>query len=756
VLTLRRLALLAVAGGALLLPRGDSRAQEDPLGTARIEIVAGYETAYGNYCLPVANSGLGRKAAADGNLEWQLASNYSVVPVFVRLSHRQSIAMTGHVEVVSSQPYYLEEAAGMHSMTMRRKYVAPPGVPITISMAPRVAPRAAPGQPVTLEVRIFKEGLRRPFATHQVKATQLEPAHVYSLLITGDEQLTVPLASTVDISRRATLPKFIVENKTPPYMGLLSMNHYLLPVARDTVTELPLAARDFAFVCVNAAAAQSWPPHEQAALVQYALAGGHLCLYNSNRNTKLASLKGLGTQPLGRGYLIAEPGGLDAAQRTMDRWLTGELEEFALWMYGSVDEQRIYFEQGEGRYNLRDLSQIFLDLTELYQGPEPTRMAGYLNPIWLYREACRAGAVEPWDFPEFTVPFKITRPSTLRYERDPVLQNWNFAWLAQQLRDVSIKPLRDQSQPQRSLQRGLVSVVLTVAVTLLAGLWALFTPRRSLAAAGLGLGMALLGCAAWATVRPVAMPEMRLVLVDADVGTAECVERMLSAEAGGTSATTLDTLDLVRFARSDSPGEIDVALSSVSAARAEPDAITKVSSSASFLNVASEGICDPAASRKWPVRLWATEARGETVVHLDTSGLAAGTSAVLVTPDGPEVIPAGQADHTTLLSTRLPQVVPGDERLMAWQARYRRAAQRFGAWQGTPDSLAMLRLAVTDSGLFKTESELTRLGWTGLLQSIGGARAFIGNQCWVYCELGGSEHEARFLRLTLALGEADG
>src|SRR5688572_19280542 len=106
----RQLALLCLAAPLLLLARSSTQAQDDPLGTARIEIYAGYETAYGNYCLPVANSGLGRKAADGGNLEWQLASNYSVVPVFIRISHRQSIAMTGRVEVVSTNPYYVEES----------------------------------------------------------------------------------------------------------------------------------------------------------------------------------------------------------------------------------------------------------------------------------------------------------------------------------------------------------------------------------------------------------------------------------------------------------------------------------------------------------------------------------------------------------------------------------------------------------------------------------------------------------------------
>jgi hypothetical protein len=104
-----------------------------------------------------------------------------------------------------------------------------------------------------------------------------------------------------------------------------------------------------------------------------------------------------------------------------------------------------------------------------------------------------------------------------------------------------------------------------------------------------------------------------------------------------------------------------------------------------------------------------------------------------------------------VLAGNLPQLVPGTARLIDWQTRYRSTSQRFGSWQGAPDSYTLLRLAVSESPLFSKERTLATLGWIGLLQPIGGARSFIGNQCWVFCELGSSEHEARFLRLTLPL-----
>lgn len=757
----RRIPLLLMAAMSLAITK-PAPAQEDAQGTARIEIYAGYETAYGNYCLPVANGALGRQSAKGGNLEWQLASNFSVVPVFVKISHRQSIAMTGHIEVTSNNPYYPQESPGMHTMTLSRDFIAPPGVPITVAMAPRVAPVAAPGRPVSLDVRIFRKGNEKPFATYQVQATQLEPGHVYSLLITDSHELARPMASTIDISKYASLPDIVLKDKSPPYPGLLSFNHYLLPIEASTFTALPLAARDYAFVCVDAKQANTWTAEQQASLEQFVLAGGYLCVFDSGEVGKLASLDLTRSHQLGRGFLLVVSGGLDSARRQMDGWLRGELEEFALWMYGSVNGTTLFGGQGEGRYTLRDASQLQLDLRSAYAGPVPTHAPGYLNPIWLYRETCRAGAIEPWDYPEFNVPYFISRPSTLRPGRDPLLQNWNLALVAQQLRGMLIKPLRDLAQPVRSIGKAIYFTLVAMTAFAVAALLALRQPRRGTLLSSGTLLLSLLFVGSWLAQTPEASSETRLTLLDTDVAASQCVVRSLAAmPTRDADKAILHCFDLVRLIRSEEAGDSYLHLSAVGPAGASAEAQAQVVTRGPLITLASDGVCGSSDHKGWPVRLWRTAAADETQIHVDTSRLAKGSAAVLFTPDGTELIPGGIEDHVTAIKRVAIPLEPGERRLMQWRSRYvhdrrplprTRQGRMFSPWSGAPDTFALLRMAVSDETVFSTDSNLRRLGWAGLLQTVGGTRALIGNQCWLYCELpSDNTQEAKFLRLTMPL-----
>jgi hypothetical protein len=755
----RRGLLLLVAATALLIP-GQGASQEDPQGTARIEISAGYETAYGNFCLPVANSGLGRQAADGGNLEWQLASNSSVVPVFVTISHRQSIAMTGHVEVVSSSPYYAEESPGLHTMTMSRNFIAPPGVPITVAMAPRVAPVATPGQAVALEVRIYREGMDRPIGTYQVQATQLEPAHVYSLLIDGASELGPPYASTVDISKYSSLPGFMLQDKSPPYAGMLSLNHYLLPISPASFTSLPLAARDFAFVCVNARAATLWTPEQQAALEAYALAGGYLCVYNTAGIEKLSTLTLQNSHQYGRGVVLICLGGLESARTLMDSWLRGEMEECTLWLYGSVHGQSFFPNGDEGRFATRDFNQPALDLREIYTGTDPTHSAGYLNPIWLYREACRPGAVEPWDYPEFNVPYRLSRPATLRPGRNPLVQNWNLAWVAQQVNGMAVKPLRDLSQARRTIGAPSYVMLASSCLILLLLLLAMFKPRATvvLSLGALIASLALLG--GWLTVKPSPAKQTKLNLIDADISTGSCVRRSLTAlPIRAPGRADLESLDNLRLIRSEQLGNISMLLSEAGPQTGANNSRTTIASRGTFLTAASDGICADDAHNTWPVRISKTRRGDETTIHVDTTSLKE-SYAVLFTPNGTVLVPAGLADFTTNFLTPRVSLLPGGDRLQAWREYYRRGSRQFGhfgegnafgPWSGVPDSFTVLRMVASDAAAFKAPNDLSRLGWSGLLQTVGGVRAFMGNQCWIYCELEHDQNSADFLRLTLSL-----
>ncbi|MDQ3024704.1 MAG: hypothetical protein M3R04_10070, partial [bacterium] len=208
-------------------------------GALSIQMVAGYETAdFNSYCLPVANSSLGRKMAqvADGGgLEWQLASNYSLVPVRFDIEHRGAIAITGHVEVTTSEAFNPAESDQQVAYTVSRDFIAPPGKPISVVLLPRVAPQAMPGQAVILRARVV---YGRNKVEEELRSTQLEPAHVYSLLLTGDQPAGRPVASTINKNNELLLdlPKSMLEDKESPYLGMLSFNHYVIPVSMKSFT----------------------------------------------------------------------------------------------------------------------------------------------------------------------------------------------------------------------------------------------------------------------------------------------------------------------------------------------------------------------------------------------------------------------------------------------------------------------------------------------------------------------------------------
>ena len=740
--------------GLLAIAHGSSAQDQLPQGGIHISMSAGYVTTGGNaYCLPVANAAVGRQMAKDGGFEWQLANNYSTVPVMVRIVQSQAIAVTGRVEVSTRQPYYPTEATGQHTLTVIHDFIAPPSVPVTMTLLPRVAPRSAPTRPVLLHVKVFLGSTKRPFEEQDLAATQLEPAHVYSLLLTDSEPTDSPLASTINPGNadKLELPSFM-SGQGDSAEGVLSFNHYVLPVERSIFTTQPLAARDFVFVCVDAHRASKWPAQDQLALSQFALGGGRLCLYNTD-GAMLSGLPHLSTRALGRGWLICSTGGLPDARNLMDKWLTGELEEIVLWLHGSVRGQRILRQLQQSQVDQRDPNELGLDLAQVYPQGSTSHSPGYIQPIWLYRETCCPGATEPWDFPEFTAAYRLSHPGTNRNFGNPLLQNANLLnaldRVAQYINISPLFALMQQHRPISGLTLPLISVAL-LTVLLSFTIWRTRNFGMATFAGLIALAALLIP---WLTISGLQPARVAFTLTDNDSSAGAWVARTLDSQLASSSGSyELPAGDIVRQIRADELGDATI----LSGKDPAPEVI-RGAATGPIVSVLSDTAVPP---EKTSPRMWLTSRQHEICLHVDTEALPAGATAMLSTPAGVEIIPGGQADHQTCFLLTSHSVIPGLQRLDFWANYYSAIAEsiaRVGspprdAW---PSPTGPLRTALVTPQVLGDKEALSQTAWVGLLQSVGGLRSFLGEQCVLVCEVGQpTVSRASFIRLTLPLEES--
>jgi hypothetical protein len=738
------IALLAVWLALLAGLPGERRAAAQNglvLGGAAVRISAGY----GGYALPVANSALARDLAARSGLAWQAGFNYSTIPVHVSVEHRQPMARSVRVSVSTPYGYAAEELAQAEQppaftpqTTVSHELLVPPSVPVRAVLLPRVCPPSQPGATLKLRVKAEVEG--QPPITHSIELTQLEPAHLYSLWLDGppgqflqhslNEDNHLQLMPPVD---RAGMPAFEPE--------VLTSRHYILGVDRRDLTLAPLAARDFAFALADLAQVSLWPETEQQALVAFMLGGGHLCLYGARGSWQGLDLS-VGLRPIGRGNLVAVGGGADEARAAINRWLEGELEELTLWLGGSSNGWRT-----QRLLNAGDLNDQLNLLPLLAADPdEPdviSHRAGYLHPVWIYRETCRGGALEPWDYPEFNTT-----------QDDLAASNRNLRALDDETTE-QLMPLQHSVVEARSWPPQLWLLLAGLPLVLLIGGSVARRPWLPAVLAVLALSG---GGWLWWQARPLRTPPLRLSLIDSEPGLAWAVER--EAQAGRTDRNGVLSLPLpegalLRRLSWSSPGDWEVSgdrHGSVWHGRQGGPLVTLCAEAA---RSAPEPPVTVQRSRRDASAL-------ELVV--DTRQLE-GRECYLLTPLGWQVLPGGQ--ETLRLELALPRITlrPGRERLAAWE-------DCLASWlPRAPHSPSVLERRTVELLRYRAAQDempppaegptvaedRDRLAWLGLLQYPVGLRGGLSGQGVLLAPLapdpeGGSETETlQYLRLTFPL-----
>jgi len=695
-------AVLLVLAGLPAAAPDQANAPELPLGHFSLSIVEGYS----GYGLPVANSALGRQWAANTALAWQMAYDYSVIPVRVDILHRQAIAFRGRVELVNRHNYALAEAAPGPVSTVCQEFIAPPSVPVSVMLAPRVCPPSRPGAPVRMLVRIFQRGSQSPLLEEEIAVMQLEPAHLYSLLLDGPTGAIYEDWVNAD-NHTKIAPAPGVEVLPEAWQS----RHYLIATERQQVTLLPLGARDFAFVFADLAKVRKWPEEEQQALVTYMLGGGYLCLFNTGGQR----WQGLATagEPcaIGRGWLLPVPSGLSFARAQTRSWLEGELSELALWAGGSVNDERVRIPGLTGR------GALGVSLQTLYgplSGDEKvlSHRPGYLHPVWLYRQSCRAGALEPWDYPEFS-----------QAERDILAGNRN------------LEPLRYLADPASTDLPPLVHLAVTsrgspfvpigvaIGAMIAFGLAAL---RRSIRwlAVPIALLVLAVGGTLWWRATPLPQGQARTQLVDCDTHATGAVMREIAASTTdpvGDCVITVSHGAILRRVNWTGPtGEWrwDTDLQ---------DSTWYAWGGGQHVALAMEY---PADDVSWPVTVTTKRLDPERVrIMLDTSQLDADEYCYLVTPLGWLAVTGGQAQVQLDTIWPVVPVEPGLERLQAIREMYRK-------WRPftnnevvvSNQSRSLLQLVgqpLTDPD---AHTAVERLGWVGVVQNPLGMRSLVGGQ----------------------------
>lgn len=558
-----RIALLALTG-VLSAARGSAQDAGLAEGGLSFRALAGYGES--GYALPVANSALGRDWAMDSAYAWQLAYGQSTLPLHVRIEHRMPGAFRGRLEVECPDAYHPAEKGAGNSGLVSCEVVVPPSAPLDLYLPLRCAPLSQPGALVKAEVRLFAKGMQGPLIETEADAVQLEPAHAYSLLLDGAEGAISGDAINPRNRLRLRYPGQQGELTPLESFGVTSFNHYLISCQHRQMTALPTAATDFAFVCASLGAVRDWPAADQEALVAYVLAGGHLCLFDAGGEwlgldfTAADAAPGFGRRQAGRGELLYLAGSLEAARRLMVQYLEGELSEFVLWQGGSVAGEGLGFD-AQLRFRHRGgLAEAYLPGGGDKPGELPSRRSAYLNPVVAYRELCRQSALEPFDYPEFSLAASESTADSLLLAANPAL-----AGIDRRLGGSLPPLLSNLAQP------GLSRPVLPLAATglmllaLLPGWRARCRPasqrRRPAALQSLRLGSAsaalvLAGLAISGAGAPV-LPELRLEMADRHSGVGAEARRELhlrSTQGSGSAELSAPAAGALRRSSGAPPG----------------------------------------------------------------------------------------------------------------------------------------------------------------------------------------------------------
>lgn len=699
-----------------------------PLGAVSFNVTAGYS----GWALPVANSAVGRSFAQGGGLAWQIGRNMSVVPIRLEIEDRFPSAFRGRVEITSAHGYAREEDPLGHMTLYEQELLVPPSVPTSLYFAPRVCPPSRPGAPVRLVVKIYQAGSHFASQQQSLTVTQLEPSYLYSLYLDGPRGAVYSDAVNAGNRLQLALPY----DKPDP--SVYESMHYVIATERQMVTGLPLAARDFAFVIADMRQAARWPAAEQAALSEFLIGGGHLCLFNASGTWQGLDLAH-GPQEVGRGVLIPVAGGLDDARRELASWLEGELSEFVLLSGGRMEGQSLGGSPASGLLR----AGIGFDQHPPYGLRRETAdvvsyRPGYMNPVWIYRETCLGGSLEPWDYPEFCL-------DSQQVEQD----NPFILALREGPRGVRLAPLANSVRPLRRLPwaSALLMLLMPVAV-LISGM-----RLRARFAVPLGAAVLLgLGTFGWCTTRPAEPRAVREVLIDADLRLPQAIRRELDAgmfAAGEPLVMPVPPGAIVRRVNWAEPGDWRLSTG-------RQGERWTAQSGTGYMALALEGAED--SPPKWPVAVQVRRLDARRVeLTCDTSRLGAGQRCYLLCRGGTLVIPGGEREVRTYLDVPVLPVKPGMDRLLALAGTFTRAGMdaEHGADLAYTEAQAALSDMLGEGWPEVAVDPLYRLGWAGLLRNPLGLRAMMGNQGVLLIPLktdqSAKEATASFARLTLPL-----
>jgi len=762
-----RLGLLIVA--LILMAFSGSRHSpaQDALDVGQVltRVYAGY----GGYALPVANSALARQWAADGGLAWQVGMNYSTIPVFIDILHRQPMARRVRVAVTSEFGYALEEmqqagagtgatAPRSPAVSVTREVLVPPSVPVSISLLPRTCPPSRPGNIQRLAVKVEIEGQQQPLI-YSPEVIQLEPAHLYSLYLDGpagdfyrdyvnqDNHLDLQIPIATDEAQQQVLAE------------LLATRLYTMGIDHHEMTLAPLAARDFAFVVASLEQVRAWPEEDQQALLAFMVSGGRLCLFNADGRWQGLNLTA-DALPVGRGYLLPVAGDFAAARQAIVGWLEGELSELTLWCRGSVGGW-----QSEVLSHEADLGEQ-LDLAALFgladqSGVVTSHRPGFMHPLWIYREACFLGALEPWTYPEFTTADTHVVTNNVNLS---TLENDSDAPAARETRPTNLLPFRLYVGEVRKWPVALGWIALALPLVVLFGG---LRPRIRALLPIIALATLTGSVAAWWLAKPLQPPPLHALLLDVDQALPLAVIRELTAARVSPRAETGLALAAGSFVRRVSWNPVGPWTVESTDHRWRWRGIGRDNT----VSLLTETYAD---SPRLPVSVASRRVDDSNLeLTIDTSGLPARDECYLLTPLGWIVVPGNQPRYKVHLE--LPPITerPGLQRIRAWEARLEAwlpAQRRFGSlMQGRNNSLLRHLNQITQSAgdadraassgsTAIPHASAAQLAWMGLAQNPTAERGLIHHQGVLFAPLdptavvaGEAGQTMAFLRLTFNL-----
>jgi hypothetical protein len=716
---------------------GDSGVSESLPFLQQGEFRLDCEAGYARYAFPIGDAALARKWttfraeenqanwASRGELAYQLAYDYSVIPVHFRIAHRRPEAFAGTVEIESTHGYGVAENPLGHRTLLRHEFLAPPSSPIEFTLSPRVVPPVRPGSSERLIVRIYQRGLTRPIDRRELSVTQLEPSHLYSLVL---DDPALPHGQTInkDNYLKLQIPANRSELVLDP--SIYSSEHYFLGCPHRAVTGLPLAARQFAFVLADYSNVRTWNVAEQQSLMQFVVAGGRLILFNAGRDAVWQGCSLAQPDAVARGWLIPLAGPRRLAEQTAQRWLEGELEEFALYARGSAHGIRL----DPNSFNAFRDSNLLLD--EVYASALPDALAiplsrrpGYLHPLWLYRAATDLGTLEPWDYPEFTQFAGDESDNNLLLRAITAAQPGTTAplGLSRLLGQQRVLPLWWKVVPFALL--GLTAGVMAFPSS----------GFRKLQLLGIGCALSL-ATLLWKSVAPLQLPVGSMQLIDCDQRTEIATARTVHAKfatRSGEIALKLNAGSLLRRVDWQPAGNWQLRAST--AAVGDSPTHWHGKSGGAFVALRTD-----VASLKAKVGLSAevTPTPDGYCVILNTKELPPGQLVILQTSLGWHALKTSETTQRIYLQLSPLPRVPGVDRAMAVQRLSRswgmqlRSVKSMSNWQ----SRLLLAQLLEDGWTTELRRQgtqqdaLLRLGWSAILQDPLGGRGLPVNQLVFY------------------------